>query len=619
MKEIRWRRIVNCLAVCLLSVWMGAACELEGDDVPPGRITDLHFFDRADALQFQHRVSEVAAAGLANTRLLAWTAPGDDGFDGQASLYYLKYMRAADLARFSGTDAEKKFLAHWDEARNLTGEPYPRPGGFLEQVILPQLAMGDSIWIALSSADETGQESPVSNVLGPLRLGRLSIAVRPAPGSTVAGFGESLAGAGDFNGDGLPDLLLASPAEGKVYLVLGRKNADLIKKLPNTQGINTLRAITELTPVFSIAGNTAEYFGFAVSSLFRINSDSLADVAVSAPAADPGGRLNAGAVFIKYGSKNPPAVLSASSVDVVLAGQAAGDSFGFSLVPGFDLNQDTRNEFIVGAPGAFSGRGAVYIFKAAGLASGDAGTSIVEIRGESVGDHFGAVVSSLGDVNGDLIPDFGVAAPERTEGGDVAAGAVYVFYGGNAGVIKFSGLDSGRTVIDLASAKADVTIRGTGAGRRLGKKITASGNLAGDNDGAHDFALAGGETVYVFFGGANQPLPFPRQSVFGEGTEAMASVILEGTPGEGFGAALIGPGNLNRDAADDLVVGAPAGDRCYVFLGPLSTGQKAEVIFAPAAGKRFGSALAGVGDFNSDGFVDLLLAAPLAGEAYFSF
>lgn len=606
------------LAAAVIIMGLGAGCA-GGDDQAPIRVRDLSFFTQADALDFHHRVSTLPAAGPNNTRLLAWTAPGDDGTKGQASGYDFRFIMVADLARFHLTDPAQAFQLHWDQAHQLYQEPYPLSAGKLEEFFLPRVAMGDTVWFAMKTRDEIGQDSGISNLAGPLRIGRLEVPVRPAAGDTVAGFGLRLAPGGDLNGDKRMDLIVANPSLATVSVIYGRPDQDLIQRKPNTQGVKVLRALPELTPALVITGNTAEAFGQAVAGISRINDDGIYDFAVGAPAADSGAITDAGAVYVFYGSKTLPTALAADDANVILTGLNAGDRFGAAIAPLLDINQDQRNEFVVGAPGALSGRGAVYIFKASTLAAGDASTAAVEIWGGSAGDGFGSVVAPIGDVNGDQLPDFAVAAPEKNGG----AGFVYVFYGGNAGMAKFSGLGTGRAVIDLSqpAVKADVTIRGSFPARRFGKSITAGGNLQGHPDSAYDFAVSGGNTVYVFFGGTGQTLPFPPLGPLTTGNDADASARLSGSAAEDFAFALAGPGDLNLDQADDLVVAAPEADRCYIYSGPIQTGQTpAETMLSPRApGQRFGAALSGVNDLNLDGFVDLIIGAPLAGEAFFSF
>lgn len=601
-------------ALCMAAAVMGGSCA-DGDPEAPAQVLDLHYFQRADALVWNGRVSEGVTAGQPDTRILAWAAPGDDGYDGKASLYDARYFLASDLARLGLPDNGAALVSYWVDARRLSGEPEPKEGGRLAQMFLPRISPGETIWFAMRAVDEIGQEADISNVAGPVHLATLMVPIRPAAGDTAAGFGAALAAAGDVNHDGYGDMLLGSSVQGKAALVMGGGLWSLVKLTRNAGGANIFRAVDELTPRMTISGDTADGFGAAVAGLANVNGDAFTDFAVGAPAYDRGSTVDAGAVFIQYGAPLPPATLPASSVSAVIRGQDAGDRFGQAVAGAGDVNGDGRAEIIAGAPGAFAA-GAVYVLKFSDLAAGDAAAASVIIKGEAAGNGFGTVVAAIGDVNGDGVSDLAVGAPLHDEPALPGAGAVYVFYGGDNGVADFNTASAG-AVIDLSLQKADVTIRGTAAGRGFGKQIAAGGNLSGDSDAALDFAVSGGDTVYVFFGGGAS---FPLQGSSVEALDTSASARLAGVPGEQFGSALSGAIDFNRDGNHDLVVGAPGADACYVFNGPVTSASGPGLtLLAPAAGQGFGAAIAAPGDLSSDYFPDLLIAAPDAGQAYLTF
>jgi hypothetical protein len=285
-------------AVCLAAAMAGGSCA-EGDDHSPGRVGDLHYFWTADALFFNGRVSQGDTTGSADTRILAWTAQGDDGHSGEASLYDIRYVTAEVLAQLGAADGMVALQSFWDQAPQLFGEPGPRKAGRLEQFFLPRINPGDTVWFAMRVVDEIGQESKTSNIAGPLRIRRLNIPVRPRPGDTVDGFGRALAGAGDLNADGYPDMLLGSPDQGVVAVVLGGANNTLIKAQPNDQDIPVLTAVPELTPAMSLKGDTADEFGGSLAGLFNLNGDALNDMGAGAPGLDDGATAKAGAVSVR--------------------------------------------------------------------------------------------------------------------------------------------------------------------------------------------------------------------------------------------------------------------------------------------------------------------------------
>jgi sugar lactone lactonase YvrE len=83
---------------------------------------------------------------------LAWTAPGDDGGQGLASAYDLRYSTA--------TITE----ANWAGATQWTGEPAPKTSGQTENVTVSDLAPGVTYYFALKTRDSDGNEAVLSNV-----------------------------------------------------------------------------------------------------------------------------------------------------------------------------------------------------------------------------------------------------------------------------------------------------------------------------------------------------------------------------------------------------------------------------------------------------------------------
>ncbi len=88
--------------------------------------------------------------------------------------------------------------------------------------------------------------------------------------------------------------------------------------------------------------------------------------------------------------------------------------------------------------------------------------------------------------------------------------------------------------------------------------------------------------------------------------------------GDALGFAVGNAGDFNGDGYDDVIAGAPAHDaggddagRAYVYFGgPFADSVADVVLTGEAAGDAFGQAVAGVGDLNDDGFDDLVVGAP---------
>ena len=122
-----------------LGLRLDAFNTLQGpDDTPPAAVTDL-----------------AAAPALSSTGTsvtLTWTAPGDDGDDGQASSYNIRYS-------FDGPITEDSF----DAATAVDDPPAPDSAGTAQSFTVEGLPFEQEIWFALKTADEFLNVSAVSN------------------------------------------------------------------------------------------------------------------------------------------------------------------------------------------------------------------------------------------------------------------------------------------------------------------------------------------------------------------------------------------------------------------------------------------------------------------------
>ncbi|MCP4712199.1 MAG: hypothetical protein GY869_26550, partial [Planctomycetes bacterium] len=363
-------------------------------------------------------------------------------------------------------------------------------------------------------------------------------------------FGNSLAGAGDVNGDGYADVIVGARGynmnTGRSYIFFGGSSMDNVPDL-----------------IFN--GEDAEnVFGSAVAGAGDLNGDGYADVIVGAS----GYNQAAGRSYIYYGGIDMD-----NDSDLTLDGETEGDGFGKSVAGAGDLNQDGYVDVIVGAPwyNDYTGRSYIYF-------GGDNPDSDFDLTldGEGVLNYFGMSVAGAGDVNDDGCADVIVGAPWYIQ----ATGRSYIYFGG-------SGMDP----------IADITLDGEGVLNYFGMSVAGAGDV--NNDG-YDEAIVGAPgfynttgRCYTYFGGSSMDSVIDL-TFQGEYTWNM------------FGSSVAGDLDLNGDGYDDVIVGANGhhsyNGRVYVYFGDSDMDNTVDLMF-----ENFGSLTTAAGDVNADGYDDILV------------
>jgi Ca2+-binding RTX toxin-like protein len=403
--------------------------------------------------------------------------------------------------------------------------------------------------------------------------------------------GHSVASAGDFNGDGIDDLVIGAPQAGgddydygATYVVYGTTAGfDAAIDLADLDGADGFKLVG-----FGLSGDI-------VGSAGDVNGDGFDDLIISTQAGGPG---YGAAAYVVFGA--------ASGFDASFDLTSLNGTNGFRVVqPSYysdwvvasagDVNGDGFDDVLIGSHHnsevTDSGGSSYVVFgKASGfdadfqLSSLD-GSNGFRINGTVVGALSGYSVASAGDINGDGLADLLIGAPHA----DYETGAAYVVFGRKAGF---------DAAVDLGhmSSKTGFRLDGLGTSRfsysDAGLTVASAGDVNGD--GFDDMIIGGpnAETdtgsAAVVFGHAGG---FGRHFAFGE-LDGSNGFRIDGiASGDKAGSAVASAGDVNGDGLDDLIVGVGGAGESYVLYGRLPDAAVVRI------GAKASQTLVG-GDFN---------------------
>jgi FG-GAP repeat protein len=330
----------------------------------------------------------------------------------------------------------------------------------------------------------------------------------------------------------------------------------------------------ECKTLYQWNGNQKEgYFGSSVADAGDFNGDGFADLIVGAPLSSL-----SGVVFVYSGANGEELAR--------WSGPSVNGQFGFSVAGAGDINHDGYDDVMIGASLAnFSGAqaaGSVYLY------SGATGNLLYQWNGTTAYQNFGTSVAGVRDVNLDGYDDLLVGAPGTKVANKPNAGAAFLYSGANGALLH--------------------QLNGNTAYDNFGTALSYAGDVNRDGipdlivgaPGADPGGLSSAGMVYVY-----------------SGADATLLYQWNGTAADDeFGYSVSNAGDLNRDHYDDLIIGAPWADphgvsnsgSAYAF-----SGKDGSMMFrreGKTADDSFGFSVSHAGDFNLDGYADVIIGAP---------
>ncbi len=270
----------------------------------------------------------------------------------------------------------------------------------------------------------------------------------PIPALTLRGetdgglFGMSVAGVGDLNADGYPDIAVGGyqvsvtaecggslqrlPGVGRVYVFFGGPR----DQMDDLADVVLTGETTEIPDDRSSACRSGDEFGLSVAGAGDVNGDGYDDLAVGARGYDAVSKQDVGRAYGFFGGPWFVGV-GAERADIVLTGNESDDQFGAAVAGPGDTDGDGFADLMVGAHLSDVGS-AIDAGSASWYFGGRNGVApaFVQISGMVAGDSFGGSLAPAGDINGDGFADVVVGAylvgPAPNDNGAVS------YYLGNA-------------------------------------------------------------------------------------------------------------------------------------------------------------------------------------------
>jgi hypothetical protein len=390
----------------------------------------------------------------------------------------------------------------------------------------------------------------------------MGLALDPRLGSTLAGvlpgsgFGQSVAGLDDVDGDGVADIAVGAPFEG---------DSGVMRVLSGADG--SLLWLRQ-------PGSAGAQFGWAVAAAGDVDGDGTGDVVVGAPFHKVGGLSSAGKVIVYSG---PTGDLIFQVNGTVWAG-----FLGKSVAGVGDIDGNGFDDVLVGEP-VNSGTEYARAF----VHGGPEGALLSSTTAPDLNSHMGTSVAGIDDVTGDGVRDLVLGAP-RSNSYQVLnpfiTSEVHIASGADGSIVR--------------------TLTGTGG---FGWSVAVVPDV--DGDGRDDLAVGAPSGTNVSLERVGRVAL--HSSVTGVEHERVLGSVVDGF----FGASLAGGVDLDGDGGPDLAVGTPmvalddvvGNARLLTLPGLVGTAT------LRAQAEELGTSLALLADSDGDGLDELMVGSPTGG------